>query len=65
MNAHFLVDCCLWIYAGISFVSFAVDQTRKSAPKRNRLVAPSRLCERTGQFEVNLSHTVFGRRQGE
>lgn len=64
MSAHALVDLCLWIYAGISFVVFVTDQTRRVAPKRNRrLPAPSPLCERTGQFEVHLGNSVFGRKQ--
>jgi len=65
MSAHTLVDVCLWIYAGISFVVFVTDQTRKVAPKRNRaLPAPSPLCERTPKYEERLVGTVFAARQG-
>lgn len=64
MNAHTLVDTFLWIVAGISFIEHCVWASRKSAPKRNRILpTPSILCERTGNWRVNLPDIV--RRQGE
>ena len=64
MNTHTLMDIALWVYAGISFVSFVVEQTRKSAPKRNRrLPAPSIHCERMGDYEVKMHGCALTRRQ--
>lgn len=52
-TAHLLRDCALWFIAFLWFCQFIADHMR--ARKINRkLTAPSKDCERVGQFEINM-----------
>lgn len=62
--SHALMDFCLWSIAVLWLMSFIASHLRTKAPKRNRrLPAPSILCERTGDWRINLPG--MARRQGD
>lgn len=66
VNAHTLLDACLWFIAILWVVEQIVRATRVKAPKRNRrLPTPSPLCERTPKFEERMVDTVFAARQAD
>lgn len=65
MSTHTMLDAALWFIAILWTVEQIVRATRVKAPKRNRLPAPSPLCERTPKFEERMVDTVFAARQAD
>ncbi len=61
---HVAMDACLWFCSVLWLIGF-LARGPKYRKRNKRLDAPSPLCERTGQYEVNLGNTVFARRQGD
>lgn len=61
-TGHLAIDICLWTVAVISFIEHCVWASRKRAPKRNRLVAPSIHCERNPDWD-KINKIPFFHRQ--
>jgi len=60
--AHFATDACTWLLSVFWVIGFLARGPKYRARNR-RLPKPSPLCERTGQFEINMG--ALGRRQAE
>lgn len=63
--AHKLMDAGLWCIAILWLCSFLADYLRAPPPKKRnrRMPPPSILCERTGDWRINLPS--LARRQGD
>jgi hypothetical protein len=65
VSSHTLLDCCMGFICVLWLVEHLVSMSKVRAPRRNKLRAPSPLCERTGQYEVSMRDTVFAARQAD
>lgn len=62
--SHAFMDFCLWCVATLWLTQFIASHLRTKPPKRNRrMPPPSILCERTGNWRVNLPD--LGKRQAD
>ena len=63
--AHKLMDFGLWMLALLWLCQHLAEYLRAPAPKKRnrRLPPPSVLCERTGDWRINLPN--LARRQGD
>ena len=60
--AHKLMDFGLWCLAALWLCQFLAEHLR-AKPTKRRMPPPSILCERTGDWRVNLPG--LARRQGD
>ncbi len=65
-TAHKLMDVCLWVYAGISFVQYVRDAMRHPSPtlRNRRLPNPSVHCQRTPDWD-RIREISITRRQAD